>query len=83
MRITHVPYTKKRLTTLDLVQTDEVLYRDEEWLARDKDITGLNTRYLFKFYKRLQKMYCLSPLQCCDWRHSGDSRGGLHIRLRL
>ena len=44
MRITHVPYTKKRLTTLDLVQTDEVLYRDEEWLAGTKDITGLNTR---------------------------------------
>ena len=46
MRITHVPYTKKRVTTLDLVQTDEVLYRDEEWLARDKDTTGLNTRYI-------------------------------------
>ena len=45
MRITHVPYTKKRVTTLDLVQTDEVLYRDEEWLARDKDTPGLNTRY--------------------------------------
>ena len=62
MRITHVPYTKKRLTTLDLVQTDEVLYRDEEWLERDKDITGLNTRYLLKFYNRLQKIHCLSPL---------------------
>ena len=44
MRITHVPYTKKRVTTLDLVQTDELLYRDEEWLAGTKDIAGLNTR---------------------------------------
>ena len=42
-----MPYTKKRVTTLDLVQTDQVLYRDEEWLAGTKAITsGLNTRYL-------------------------------------
>ena len=44
MRITHVPYTKKRVTTLDLVQTDQVLYRDEKWLSGTKNTPGLNTR---------------------------------------
>ena len=81
MRITHVPYTKKRITTLDLVQTDEVLYRDEEWLARDKDTTGLNTRDTNVI--RDMDYTTFDPLQYCDWRHPGDSRGGLHIGLRL
>ena len=31
MRIAHVPYTSKHVTTLDLVRPDEVLYRDETW----------------------------------------------------
>ena len=45
MRITHVPYTKRRVTTLDLVRPDEILYRDEENLAGTKDnLKGLNTR---------------------------------------
>ena len=45
MRITHVPYTKRRVTTLDLVRPDEILYRDEEYLAGTKDnLKGLNTR---------------------------------------
>ena len=62
MRITQVPYTKKRVTTLDLVQTDQVLYRDEEWLAGTKDITGLNTRYLVQcvIYKTLEGCVRLS-----------------------
>ena len=81
MRITHVPYTKKRVTTLDLVQTDEVLYRDEEWLARDNDTPGLNTRYTSFIGDMSYKKF--DPLQYCDWWHSSDSRGGLHIRLRL
>ena len=31
MRIAHVPYTRKHVTTLDLVRPDEILYRDETW----------------------------------------------------
>ena len=31
MRIVHVPYTKHKLTTLDLVAGDEILYRDENY----------------------------------------------------
>ena len=37
MRIKHVPYTKKNLTTLDLVVGDEILYRDEDYFNQVQD----------------------------------------------
>ena len=37
MRIKHVPYTKRNLTTLDLVVQDEILYRDENYFNQVQD----------------------------------------------
>ena len=37
MRIKHVPYTKKNVTTLDLVVGDEILYRDEDYFNKVQD----------------------------------------------
>ena len=37
MRIKNVPYSRKHLTTLDLIAGDEILYRDENYFAQVKD----------------------------------------------
>jgi len=37
MRIKHVPYTKKNVTTIDLVVGDEILYRDEDYFNKVQD----------------------------------------------
>ena len=61
MRIKNVPYTKKHITTLDLIAGDEILYRDENYFAQVKDTSVPNPTVLGSFPELLERTSSDSP----------------------
>ena len=55
MRIKNVPYTRKHITTLDLIAGDEILYRDENYFSQVKDNSAPNPTVLGSYPKLLQQ----------------------------
>ena len=61
MRIKNVPYTKKQITTLDLIAGDEILYRDENYFAQVKDTSVPNPTVLGSFPEISEQTLSDSP----------------------